>query len=173
MPTYLVSPDCQVSSVVQSRSLQLRSSGRRPLPAATTLCGGRLLAYFPQDNLACGTAEAESEGFFDVNNVPPFDTWVWLAQTVRTEEYADGTRGDVEMHYLVAWVPPDFIELATRGLAVNPEHCILWLDTLDNELVRSLRRMKLIQGEPSRPERQLHDGDLVGAVVHRGANGRA
>ena len=37
---------------------------------------GRLLAYFPDENLACGVAEAETQGFFTVDNVPPWDTWV-------------------------------------------------------------------------------------------------
>jgi hypothetical protein len=39
------------------------------------LTGGRLLAYFPDNNLACGVAEVESQGFFDTNNIPPYDTW--------------------------------------------------------------------------------------------------
>jgi hypothetical protein len=40
------------------------------------LSGGRLLIYFPNHDLACGAAEQETAGFFDVNNVPPWDTWV-------------------------------------------------------------------------------------------------
>jgi len=47
----------------------------------------------------------------------------------------------VEANYLVAWVPPDFIELASGGIAVIPEQCIEWLDTRDDAFVRSLRRM--------------------------------
>jgi hypothetical protein len=41
-------------------------------------------------------------------------------------------------------VPPDFIELASRGVKANPEECILWLDTLDDEFVQSLKRLKFI-----------------------------
>jgi len=55
--------------------------------------------------------------------------------------YADGARGEIDVNYLVAWIPPDFVQLASAGVAVNPEACILWLDTLDDEFVRSLRRM--------------------------------
>src|SRR5919106_6950828 len=40
------------------------------------LGGGRLLIYFPNGDLACGAAEQQTDGFFDVNNVPPWDTWV-------------------------------------------------------------------------------------------------
>jgi hypothetical protein len=58
------------------RSRRLRASGRRNLSSITDLCGGRLVAYFPDDNLFDGAAEAESQGFFDVDNIPPYDTWV-------------------------------------------------------------------------------------------------
>src|SRR5690242_13263477 len=40
------------------------------------LGGGRLLIYFPSSDLACGAAEQGTAGFFDINNVPPWDTWV-------------------------------------------------------------------------------------------------
>jgi hypothetical protein len=136
----LTSQDHQVFRVCLERSRRLSSSGRRDLPPVADLCGGRLLAYFPDDNLFCGTAEAESQGVFDVNNIPPSDTWVWMVRNVRAFAYADGARGEMEANYLVAWVPPDFIQLASAGIAVNPEACILWLDTRDDEFVRSLRR---------------------------------
>jgi hypothetical protein len=110
------------------------------------LCGGRLLAYFPDDNLADGWAETVSEGFFDVNNIPPYDTWVWIVRNIRTFEYADHEQGEIEANYLVAWVPPDFMPLASRGVDANPEGCILWLDTLNDEFVQSLRRLSFFQG---------------------------
>ncbi len=50
-----------------------------------------------------------TKGFFDVNNVPPWDTWVC---------YLD--------RYLVSWVPPVLEELASAGIRVNPEECIQW-----------------------------------------------
>jgi hypothetical protein len=141
----LVSQEHQVFSVCLERSSRLRQSGRRDLSPVTDLCGGRLLAYFPNDNLADGWAETVSEGFFDVNNIPPYDTWVWMVRNMRTFEYADHERGEIEANYLVAWVPPAFIPLASRGVEGNPEGCILWLDTLDDEFVHSLRRLGFFQ----------------------------
>ena len=85
-----------------------------------------------------------SNGFFDVNNIPPYDTWVWMVHNMRAFKYSDGASGEMEANYLVAWVPPSFIELASRGVDANPEKCILWLDTLDDEFVRSLRRLSFI-----------------------------
>jgi hypothetical protein len=63
---------------------------------------------------------------------------------VRTFEYEDGAQGEMEANYLVAWVPPDFIRLANQGVDANPEECIVWLDTLDDEFVRSVRRLSFV-----------------------------
>jgi hypothetical protein len=80
------------------------------------------LVYFPDDDLADGAAEAESEGFFDVHNAPPWDTWVAMV-----EDEASGQ----PRPYLLSWVPPAFLELAQAGISVNPEECIRWLDDAD------------------------------------------
>lgn len=137
----LTSQDHQVFSVSLERSRRLSPSAKRHLSSVTGLCGGRLLAYFPDDNLSDGMAETMSEGFFDVNNIPPYDTWVWMVRNVRPFEYEDRAQGEIEANYLVSWVPPDFIRLASRGVDANPEGCILWLDTLDDEFVRSVQRL--------------------------------
>ncbi|HYX53273.1 MAG TPA: hypothetical protein VE783_07460 [Candidatus Limnocylindrales bacterium] len=72
---------------------------------------GRLLCYCPAENLACGAAEVQSLGFFDVDNTPPWDTWV---------AYSEGV--------LLSWVPGELVELVNRGVQVNPEECIAWYD---------------------------------------------
>src|SRR5689334_16271125 len=77
----------QVFSVCLERSRRLSSTGKHNLSSAMGLCGGRLLAYLPDDNLADGFAEVVSKGFFDVDNIPPYDTWVWMVRNVRAFEY--------------------------------------------------------------------------------------
>lgn len=59
---------------------------------------GRLLVYFPHQNLACGAAEFSSNGFYDCDNVPPWDLWI---------SFSDGA--------LVSWVPLGLIEAAQMG----------------------------------------------------------
>lgn len=109
----------------------LRRSGCRQLPPDVpqwSLEGGRLLAYRPDMDLACGGAQAASRGFFDVNNAPPWDTWVAMAQ----ESGADA------IPYLVAWVPPQFVSLAQQGIDANPECCIVWLEDVGGELAERI-----------------------------------
>jgi hypothetical protein len=72
---------------------------------------GRLLLYFPAENLACGAAQVSSGGFFDADNAPPWDIWVAY-----------------EGNALISWVPPGLIVAAQMGIDVNPENCIQWLD---------------------------------------------
>jgi hypothetical protein len=141
----LSSQNHQVFRVSLARKSRLWAAGKRDLPPVADLCGGRLLAYFPDDNLFCGTAEHETQGFFDVNNIPPYDTWVWMVSRTATFTWEDGVRGETDRNYLVAWIPPDFVELASAGIAVNPEECIQWLDTRDDAFVRSLRRIGLVE----------------------------
>ena len=72
---------------------------------------GRFVAYAPEDNLSDGAAEVQSLGFFDVDSVPPWDTWIALVD-----------------RYVLAWVPPLLFGFARRGIEVNPEECIKWAD---------------------------------------------
>lgn len=76
------------------------------------LGGGRLLAYFPDANLCCGASEDETSGFFDIDNVPPWDTWV---------AYFGGGNRHSYTSYLISWIPPQFVELVSRGIYVNPK----------------------------------------------------
>jgi hypothetical protein len=100
-----------VAQVAEARSEDLRQSGKGSNSQSPDLCNGRLLLFAPEDNLSDGAAEYASMGFFDEENVPPWDTWIVMFGK-----------------YLVSWVPPQLIRLVQEGLDVNPEQCILWAD---------------------------------------------
>jgi len=70
---------------------------------------GRLLLYQPLETVSDGAAEASSEGFFDIRDAPPWDTWV---------TYFEGA--------IVSWVPKHLISLAQAGIDANPVDCIHW-----------------------------------------------
>ncbi len=72
---------------------------------------GRFMSYWPEENLACGGAEYASVGFFDVDNTPPWDTWVAFSGGV-----------------LLSWVPGELVDLASKGIEANPEACITWYE---------------------------------------------
>jgi hypothetical protein len=147
---------CRSSLDVTSPALSLRSEGNRPralepnyFAAVSTVASlrrsecwqscsqvplrsleeGRLLAYQPDMDLACGAAQAASQGFFDVNNAPPWDTWVAMVQ----ESGVDA------VPYLVSWIPPQFVSLAQQGIDANPECCIVWLEDAGAALAERVR----------------------------------
>lgn len=64
-----------------------------------------------------GLSEKESEGFFDVYDIPAWDTWIHLRRTEGTDA-------------LLCWVPLRLIEPVTNGIAVSCTDCIGWLDRL-------------------------------------------
>ncbi|HEX7286493.1 MAG TPA: hypothetical protein VF532_09940 [Candidatus Angelobacter sp.] len=99
-----------VQQVVKTRAQLLNDSHSVIVKEETLdLAGGRLLLYFPTENLADGAAEVASGGVLDVNNVPPWDTWV---------EYSSRT--------LISWIAPWLVSLVEDGIKVNPEQCIGW-----------------------------------------------
>ena len=101
--------------------------GWPPKRMATDLSGGQLLTYQPDLNLVHGLEEMETCGYVDIDNIPPWDTWI---------DYICEANGN----YLLCWVPAPFIPLVADGIAVNPELCFQWLDDTDFDMGDLLKR---------------------------------
>jgi hypothetical protein len=80
----------------------------------------RFLVWFPDQTLSDGAAQLETNGYFDADNQPPWDTWLgWISAPIVR---------DISLRkMLVAWVPEDLVKLVSAGVAVNPEECLQWL----------------------------------------------
>lgn len=101
----------------------MRQSLRMPLNMPYEVINrGNLLVYYPDLNLADGAAKDASDGFFDSDNIPPWDTWVdYFEKPLPGQDQS-------KAGYLISWVPPQFIPAASEGIRVNPEGCIEWLE---------------------------------------------
>jgi len=99
------------------------------------LCNGHLLAYFPETNLYDGAAEIHTDGFLDVDNLPGWDTWVAFFEDEPETNYGS---------YLIAWIPPQFVELVSEGIDCNPEECIMWLSDTKVSFAQQLRHEGLL-----------------------------
>ena len=92
--------------------------------ASGSVCG-RLLAYAPDLSLADGAATEHSRGFFDVDNIPPWSTWVGMASI----DDWDGPRyGVTPTPALISWVPGELVDLASLGVTANIERCLAWME---------------------------------------------
>ncbi len=106
----------------------------RPIARHTDLRGARLLVYFPELNLDDGAAELASHGFLDAQSTPPWDTWIALGHDPALKHLSKDT-------YLLAWVPPIFVDLVSCGIAMYQEPCIVWLEDANINARDELRRL--------------------------------
>jgi hypothetical protein len=84
------------------------------------LGGGRVLSTnFDSDQ--CGAATAPSRGFFDLYDVPPWDTWFH-------HDYND----ELTSGRVYCWVPHDLMPWAQRGLDCIPIHHMRWIEALED-----------------------------------------
>jgi hypothetical protein len=111
-PAYFRDEEYTVSGLVYARGQGLRAKRIPPADLRAEFGGGRLLVCRPHESTDDGAAEFASRGFFDVHNVPPWDTWLAYYKAEMT---------------LVSWVPPEFIELAQGGIEVDPLGSLEWL----------------------------------------------
>ena len=96
------------------------------------------LVHHPDGNLCDGAAEEEPDGFFDVDNIPPWDTWIGYV-------YEDAGQPQQEFDsYLISWIPLSCLALAQEGIQINPEECIVWADELDTPSIEQLRAAGLL-----------------------------
>ena len=74
---------------------------------------GRILECELDDTAADGASEEESQGFMDAYDLPPIDTWFYLA---------DNSKGLV----LYAWIPDQFVSLVNKSVEANPMDMLHW-----------------------------------------------
>ena len=101
---------------------------------------GRLLVFYPDRTLFDGAAERSSEGFFNSNNDPPWDMWVYFGEDLPSSEPEDDRR-----HFVLSWVPDSYLSIVQRGLDVNPEVCIEWLSDATGRVPAELYRSRLLE----------------------------
>jgi hypothetical protein len=129
------------------RSRRLARAGITKLQPAKDLQGGRLILFEPDATASDGAAESISQGYFDVHNVPPFDTWVWYvdeqfnAQEIYEQSVRRSQASLQPSEYLIAWVPSRFLEIVNAGIDVIPEECVSWFDRCDLPFARKLREL--------------------------------
>jgi len=129
-----------VNTLSAARSASLRTTSMHPnvgsQPTLTT-SGGKLLICLASDKgVDDGVSAEESKGFFDDQDLPPWDTWIWYVNKHEQETEEDS--------YLVSWVPSSFIPLVERGIHVNPVNCLEWATEYRSSFTGQLRERGLL-----------------------------
>jgi hypothetical protein len=100
-----------VNRVIDLRSSLIKSHPPSEHAIPPSRLRGKLLLYIPCENVSDGASRYASNGFFDLYDCPPWDTWL---------QYSDRT--------LISWVPEILFPLAQAGIDANPVECIKWAD---------------------------------------------
>ena len=94
---------------------------------------GKLLLFYPDNSLFDGAADAASDSFFDWDNNPAWDTWVYYGKD------GSGSQVDCDVNFLISWVPSEFVSLVNNGIDVNPERSIVWASTVKRNFTQILK----------------------------------
>jgi len=130
-----------VEGVAQQRAHLLRAEDRYPERQAQDLTNGRLLICEPERSLFDCISSAESDGFFDEADLPPWDCWLCY---VSEDEYVlpDGDRE--RLWTVVSWVPPSLLEKAQAGFAAHIMGALHWAEDVSSPLIRDLKTAGLL-----------------------------
>ena len=112
-----------VDSLCEKRAALLTSPVDADLPQSDILAGGRLLVATLVTVLD-GASEVESLSFLDIEDLPPWDTWIAYAPMIGGKSHPQ----------VISWVPPSFLQLAEAGIRVNCVECLRWATPEDLQL---------------------------------------
>ncbi|MEM9955432.1 MAG: hypothetical protein AAF846_27770, partial [Chloroflexota bacterium] len=81
---------------------------------------GRLIGFLVGASFNDGVAEFVSDGYFNLVNYPPYCTWLY---------YIEDREIDIPSYsHLIAWIPPEFVDVAIAGLEVDASECLFLLN---------------------------------------------
>ena len=102
--------------------------GSRPAPEAALPLGDRIQAFLPRRSLFHGSSPPECDGFIDVDEIPPWGTWiVWVGEM------------------LLSWVPASMVAGVDSAIRCNPEESIRWASEQPEPLIQELRRLAVLR----------------------------
>jgi uncharacterized protein (TIGR02996 family) len=116
------------------RRQRLEQIGKAPIKPANGLAGGRLLVFDPAASMSEGYSSQHSQGYFDADNIPPWDTWVMCMARYSA----------IYPHpYVICYAPAPHRTRAASGIEVNGEGCLLWIEDSGVTFLQDLRESGL------------------------------
>jgi hypothetical protein len=122
--------EAELDRIATARRHAIEDSGKQP--GHPDGARGALIYFEPGLSMYDGAAMMGSGGFFDVENFPPADTWVAYITEETGKQFLSG--------FLLAWVPDELVDLADKGLRVDPSASIRWAHEETSDFVQDLCR---------------------------------
>ena len=119
-PQLLVDEHTSINGVIVQRRAELKELDTSPISHNLK---GRFLVFQPSASMSDCLPEAETDGFFDANDCPPWGLWVGYKQPC----------------YLISWVPEYLHELVEKGLSVSSCDPCWWLEEMNEPWAEKLK----------------------------------
>jgi hypothetical protein len=98
---------------------------------------GQLLICEFNASISSGESERATNGFFDVDDRPPWDTWIFALRATLA--------GEANQAILVSWVPESLRVVVNAGIEANPYGCIYWARTAQPDIKQHALVERLLQ----------------------------
>jgi hypothetical protein len=126
-----------VAALVQRRTRVLESVGATTAAAALVDRGRLLLSFYEYTDHDGATADL-TRGYLDINDVPPWDTWVGDVPCVRSrppkmKSIHTVMGGDNVDRILVSWVPEPFLAVIDAAMKTEAFGMMAWNDDLPTD----------------------------------------
>lgn len=111
-------PKAAVDFVCDARRRELARLGIPVHAVGPDLAGGRIL-FTTIDTDSCEAATGPSNGYYDLDDLPGWDTWFYHRET------------DRPWGAIYFWVPGPLVKLARNGMDVIPVMSVEWAQSLE------------------------------------------
>lgn len=98
------------------RDLCLKRAALLGQAVPSTLESGRILAFDLEATYYDGVPESISDGFFDAEDLPPWDTWITY-----------GPIPTLSNNFLISWVPLEFEAVVERAVEAHMADAYEWV----------------------------------------------
>jgi hypothetical protein len=132
-----------VEGVVALRTnLLMQKQNQNTQQIVAPITGG-LLFYIPDETTSDGYSAELTNGYFDDDDCPAWDTWIAYVgpETRWNRRTGYGWYGSSA---LIAWVPPNLIALADDAVAGNITDCISWVDEIVSNTADQIKQLNLL-----------------------------
>lgn len=132
-----------VNALAEERAQCMRSWNYKEINPAQDLAGGQLLlCTSATESIPDGGVSSSSRGFYDEDDLPPWDTWICYLIMNSDDVALPGWQYQKE--YLVSWVPEVWVDLAKIGVEEHFLDCMSWASQVEIPFTRQLREAGLI-----------------------------
>ncbi len=133
-----------ILEIAERRSILLAIAGEKPAELNIGLTTGYLAIMYTGANLSDGLSQAESLGFYDGEETPPWDTWLWAFA-----ENTAGGKSSGRYPILLSWCPKQFVPLTQGAIDVNACDCMDWaaLHVDNNPFLQTMKAVRLLDND--------------------------